>query len=556
MIQYPGISYLTGYNQNPDIVGRFGQGFDLGRGIRAEQDAPGVFAAYLDSLGSGTGNAGGSELSLMGLAPTDEAMRNQQTVMGSHQAALGATDPVLDAYFRNTRQAESGGNDAARNPNSTATGRYQFLESTWNDLARRHPNLGLTPDGRTDPAQQERAMRAFTAENARTLSGAGVPVNPGTLYAAHFLGPQGAANVLRQPDNASMMAVVGPEVVKANPFLADMSVGDFKQWAAGKGGASNGGYQPPLADGGAPGTSAQMMGMQQGQTAQAQMPPREVMLDLFRNPVTRPLAIDALQRAQATPEGLKPTSDMTEYMFALSQGYNGTFQQYQTDMKKAGATNVTTNVGGESLTPGQKKIDEAFADDYIRWTSGGFADSAKMLEQLTEAVGILEQGGDVTGAKGILPRELQAFLNTDGLIAREAVEEVVQRNLREVLGAQFTEREGERLIARAFNPLLSPQENAKRVRRLLTTVQSAAQAKQAMVDYFNANGTLRGYSGPRPSEAEFTSLSREFGKSPDEDRAAAQDGDVPTVNTREEYDELPSGTVFVDAEDGKQYRKP
>src|SRR5690606_10753125 len=114
----------------------------------------------------------------------------------------------------------------------------QFLESTWNDLARRHPDLGLTPDGRTDPAQQERAMRAFTAENARTLSQRGLPVNPGSLYAAHFLGPQGAAQVLGMPDDTPMVAAVGTEVVRANPFLADMSVGDFKQWAAGKGGGA------------------------------------------------------------------------------------------------------------------------------------------------------------------------------------------------------------------------------------------------------------------------------------------------------------------------------
>lgn len=36
-------------------------------------------------------------------------------------------------------------------------------------------------------------MRVFTAENARALQGSGIAVNPGSLYAAHFLGPGGAA---------------------------------------------------------------------------------------------------------------------------------------------------------------------------------------------------------------------------------------------------------------------------------------------------------------------------------------------------------------------------
>ena len=46
------------------------------------------------------------------------------------------------------------------------------------------------------------------------------------------------------------------------------------------------------------------------------------------------------------PKGPTPTDDMREYDMAKSQGYTGTFQQYQIDMKKAGATNVTTTVGG------------------------------------------------------------------------------------------------------------------------------------------------------------------------------------------------------------------
>lgn len=39
----------------------------------------------------------------------------------------------------------------------------------------------------------------------------------------------------------------------------------------------------------------------------------------------------------------KPTASMQEYEFAKSQGYDGTFQQYETDMKRAGATNIDLN---------------------------------------------------------------------------------------------------------------------------------------------------------------------------------------------------------------------
>lgn len=43
------------------------------------------------------------------------------------------------------------------------------------------------------------------------------------------------------------------------------------------------------------------------------------------------------------PETPKPTSSIQEYNFAVEQGYPGTFQQYETDMKKAGATNIDLN---------------------------------------------------------------------------------------------------------------------------------------------------------------------------------------------------------------------
>lgn len=232
---------------------------------------------------------------------------------------------------------------------------------------------------------------------------------------------------------------------------------------------------------------------------------------------------------QATQQQFReqPT-DIREYEYARGQGYEGTFAEFQQAQKRAGATNITNNVGGESLTPGQKKIDEAFAETYLDWNAGGFADSVKQLDQLDEALRILESGENITGAIGALPAQLAPFFNPNGTVARENVEEVVQRSLREILGAQFTEREGERLIARAFNPLMKPEENAKRVRRLLTTIGSMADAKQDMVDYFDENGTLRGYKGSRPTASQIERLANEFGRSPDEGDSEVPPGIEPS----------------------------
>lgn len=152
------------------------------------------------------------------------------------EQALAELKGGREGYFAAIRQAESGGNDSAKNPSSTATGRYQFIESTWNALVARHPEAGLTKDGRLDPAQQEIAIRLFTDENAAQLQAAGIEASNGNLYAAHFLGAGGAKQVLSAPDGTSIADIVSPGTIKANPFLRGMTVGDFKAWSSKKAG--------------------------------------------------------------------------------------------------------------------------------------------------------------------------------------------------------------------------------------------------------------------------------------------------------------------------------
>lgn len=147
-------------------------------------------------------------------------------------------------YYSAIRQAESGGNDSARNPNSSAQGRYQFTTPTWQGLVKRYPGSGLTADGRNDPKQQEIAIRLFTADNENTLKKAGIDGTNANLYAAHFLGAGGAVPVLKAPDRAALAGVVPAEVIAANPFLKGMTVGQFKAWAAEKAGGSAGATAP------------------------------------------------------------------------------------------------------------------------------------------------------------------------------------------------------------------------------------------------------------------------------------------------------------------------
>lgn len=135
-------------------------------------------------------------------------------------------------YYSAIKAQESGGSATIKNPNSSATGLYQFMSGTWNDLRRKYPNAGLTADGRTDAAQQEIAIRLFTQDNADMLQASGVPVTNGNLYAAHFLGVSDAAQVLSADDSDLVSDYVPPRVIRSNPFLDGMTVAEFRKWTA------------------------------------------------------------------------------------------------------------------------------------------------------------------------------------------------------------------------------------------------------------------------------------------------------------------------------------
>jgi hypothetical protein len=159
-----------------------------------------------------------------------------------------------------------------------------------------------------------------------------------------------------------------------------------------------------------------------------------------------------------------------------------------------------TAANGPALTDtkGFEAADKAFGEEYNEWTSGKRADAQKNLEQLDSVIEMLNGEGNYTGeVVGQIPDRLAVLSNTGQarVAARERVEEVVQRNLREVLGAQFTEKEGERLIKRAYNPMLSEEENIYRLTNLANQVRTSIQNRDAKAAYFAQNGTLVGFDG-------------------------------------------------------------
>ena len=176
-----------------------------------------------------------------------------------------------------------------------------------------------------------------------------------------------------------------------------------------------------------------------------------------------------------------------------------------------GGTNITTNVNSNKEPPGLEALNKAYAKDHLEWTRGGGADMSAQIAQVDTVLQQLESGAPLTGrTQGVLNSlGLLGLVDPDAENAKEMVQEVVQRNLKLILGAQFAQKEGEQLISRAYNPILSPEVNARRLKKLYRQMEIARQQRQAMADYFSENYTLKGYAGPQPKMADFyTALSR------------------------------------------------
>ena len=137
--------------------------------------------------------------------------------------------------------------------------------------------------------------------------------------------------------------------------------------------------------------------------------------------------------------------------------------------------------------------DKFYATDLAKWTLNGKGVAAEQLSKLDEVTTLLEQNTDVSGKfVGLLPRYVrsQASKNAEDLIGS-----IVQSDLRQILGGQFAQREGENLLKRAYAIDVGEPDNLQRVKRLKTRILSAIEAKNEMADYFDEHETMQGYKG-------------------------------------------------------------
>lgn len=125
---------------------------------------------------------------------------------------------LVEQYIKNAGRFESGNNRNAKNPFSTASGRFQFINSTRRRLDKKY---GFDPKDRSDETERAR-MEAYTNETIQALESANIPVTGGTLYGGHFLGQGGIKKFFeayRKDPSTNVSEHFSAEIIRKNPAI-------------------------------------------------------------------------------------------------------------------------------------------------------------------------------------------------------------------------------------------------------------------------------------------------------------------------------------------------
>ena len=243
-------------------------------------------------------------------------------------------------------------------------------------------------------------------------------------------------------------------------------------------------------------------GMARGNEYEATAAASQLAKDKFNYQKSQDLITNALEKQK-----IKPQETFEQVMIEVPDGKGGTMQVPANRNLLSGEVKPVMSSSGTNINLGQgtggwKTVNEKFGIEVNEWViSGGFAGAQANLIKIDDAIEQLEESkGDPFGLTGknvgIMPKGLRAIFNPDSADLEDNIRSIVYESLRQTLGAQFAEREGEKLIQASFNSMLSEEKNIVRLKRMRAKILEMAKAKQKSYEYFIANnGNMSGYSG-------------------------------------------------------------
>jgi hypothetical protein len=163
----------------------------------------------------------------------------EERASAANKRAIGITGVEFETFLDRLMRAESNGRDWAANPRSSALGPFQFIKTTFLELARRHfgAEIATLADEeilvlRTDRDFARRAATLYSMENLAHLIEQGLTPTLGHLRLAFLVGASGAARLLQAEPQSAASDILGGPVIRANPFMTNMTASDLIARAA------------------------------------------------------------------------------------------------------------------------------------------------------------------------------------------------------------------------------------------------------------------------------------------------------------------------------------
>lgn len=188
----------------------------------------------------------------------EEEAEDPVVIVGDEEEETMATagydysESVPNSFLNSMAQVESSWRYDVKAGTTSATGLFQFIDSTWlAEIKKNFPEdvAGMSNaqilEMRKDPYMSTKVAAKFTEGNAKTLTSRGHEVTDGNLYLAHFLGANGASRALdvwNGDPSTPIAQAVKANVIRSNPALFDPSktrnpittVGGLVEWASRK----------------------------------------------------------------------------------------------------------------------------------------------------------------------------------------------------------------------------------------------------------------------------------------------------------------------------------
>lgn len=179
---------------------------------------------------------------------------------------------------------------------------------------------------------------------------------------------------------------------------------------------------------------------------------------------------------------VQPTQFSPGYMYNKRTGER---KQIEGRIAKGGDAGEEPDSPFADLPPEARKAAERTAGkETAQWLGGDRATALRGVEALRDVQARLESDPDLVNdpVSSSLPDAMRAMTASGraAIQARETVRQAIQATLRATLGAQFTQQEGESLMARAYDPRLSAKENIERLDRAIIELEDKISAKDSL----------------------------------------------------------------------------